>query len=331
MPKLEITTMIGCPLKCTFCPQDELRGAYGRNGAKYLSLEDFHTVLAKIPRHVLIEFSGMAEPWANPQATDMLEHALLQGYRVSIYTTLYGLTIEDAHRVVGLLRDHDAQFDHMCLHLPDRNMNMRGWRHSDEYDQVLAIVMAIPRFSAWYEKRFSAMTMDGSGAVHPSLAHHRIGVREKNWRGHSRAGNLRPELIKELGAQPVHAHRGAVVCGYTPFFDQNVLLPNGDVMLCCMDYSLRHRLGNLLEESYEDLFRSRELTEIRAANATPGASDRSLCKACSAAAVYRLEGSEWVDQAPVPLRRAIRNLVPAIQDAMSRKLQRNRAADSAEP
>jgi len=37
---LEITTMIGCPLMCTYCPQDELRSVYG-DDIKYLTLKNF--------------------------------------------------------------------------------------------------------------------------------------------------------------------------------------------------------------------------------------------------------------------------------------------------
>ena len=39
-PTLEITTMIGCPLMCTFCPQDNLRDAYGKDDAKYMVLKN---------------------------------------------------------------------------------------------------------------------------------------------------------------------------------------------------------------------------------------------------------------------------------------------------
>ena len=45
MPSLEITTMVGCPLKCTYCPQDQLRGTYGQN-EKYLSFENFKLILS---------------------------------------------------------------------------------------------------------------------------------------------------------------------------------------------------------------------------------------------------------------------------------------------
>ena len=99
MPSLEFTLMVGCPLKCTFCPQDRLRGIYGKN-TKYLSLQDFKTILGKVPKHVRVDFSGMAEPWANPDATAMLRHTLHAGYSVAIYTTLYDMPPEEREAVV---------------------------------------------------------------------------------------------------------------------------------------------------------------------------------------------------------------------------------------
>lgn len=62
---------------------------------------------------------------------------------------------------------------------------------------------------------------------------------------------------------------------------QNVLLPNGDVYLCCMDYGLKHRLGNLLAQSYESLFESETYKRI-----ISGMSDDSidiLCRKCERA------------------------------------------------
>jgi hypothetical protein len=97
---------------------------------EYLALEDFRTNLDKVPRHVRIDFSGMAESWANPDATAMLRHTLECGYAVAIYTTLYDMAPVDRETVVDLLRRHAAQIEVLCLHLPDRNGNMRGWRYS---------------------------------------------------------------------------------------------------------------------------------------------------------------------------------------------------------
>ena len=61
----------------------------------------------------------------------------------------------------------------------------------------------------------------------------------------SRAGNLWETERKS----------GEMVCGWDKDFTRNVVLPNGDTYLCCMDYSLRHKIGNLLESNYMDLNR----------------------------------------------------------------------------
>jgi radical SAM protein with 4Fe4S-binding SPASM domain len=61
----------------------------------------------------------------------------------------------------------------------------------------------------------------------------------------------------------------------------NVLLPNGDVQLCCMDYGLEHKIGNLLTMSYNDLFTSDEYRRIES-----GLEDDSidiLCRTCKEA------------------------------------------------
>src|SRR5690606_11786634 len=43
-PKMELTTMVGCPLMCTFCPQDNLRTKYGK-ATKYMRPEDLSHIL----------------------------------------------------------------------------------------------------------------------------------------------------------------------------------------------------------------------------------------------------------------------------------------------
>jgi adenine C2-methylase RlmN of 23S rRNA A2503 and tRNA A37 len=38
-PSLELTTMVGCPLICSFCPQKTLKSNYGKQ-EKYLKISD---------------------------------------------------------------------------------------------------------------------------------------------------------------------------------------------------------------------------------------------------------------------------------------------------
>jgi hypothetical protein len=64
---------------------------------------------------------------------------------------------------------------------------------------------------------------------------------------YSRAGNLDRDDVIWVRREKIST------CGCQERLYHNVLLPNGDVTLCCMDYSLKHLLGNLYERSYEEI------------------------------------------------------------------------------
>ena len=283
MPSLEITTMVGCPLMCTFCPQAGLKAAYQpERHNKYLSLVNFQTMLAKVPAHVRIEFSGMSEPWANRECTDMLRHALEDGRRIAIYTTLYGMSESDADQVIGLMKKHRAQIEILCLHLPDANANMKGWKYSAEWERIFL------RFKTFVDERYfpsvSMMTMDGTGRIHERLAH--LKIRLGKWNGHTRAGSLNGENVGDQTLIESPQHHVPVTCKSTPFYDNNVLLPNGDVVLYCMDYNLKHVIGNLMQQDYYDIWKTDAFLNLVDINRRHAFSDCSICKSCTVAETH---------------------------------------------
>jgi MoaA/NifB/PqqE/SkfB family radical SAM enzyme len=269
-PVMELTTMIGCPLMCTFCPQESLRNNYG-DREKYMQPADLVTVLAKLPKDTRIDFSGMSEPWANPHCTEMLETVLYMGFQVAIYTTLYGM--KDPERVRKVLEDHAGQVEVIMLHLPDANGNMKGWKNSEEWQYAAAVIS-----NTKVPCGVGAMTMDKHGVVHPDLQP-MVGQLQ-GWIGHTRADSL---PVEQIGAQDISITPRNIfplTCKSTPFYDRNVLLPNGDVVLCCMDYDLKHIIGNLLEESYKDIFLGQPLMDLIEINESPEFSKCSICKSC---------------------------------------------------
>ena len=56
---------------------------------------------------------------------------------------------------------------------------------------------------------------------------------------------------------------------------RNVLLPNGEIQLCCQDYSLEERLGNLLEMEYGELHKTKKFTDYIMKGKAP------MCQRCS--------------------------------------------------
>jgi len=269
-PVMELTTMIGCPLMCTFCPQDNLRDSYGE-GTKYMTQRDLTTMLVKLPRNTRVDFSGMSEPWANPECTSMLEEVLYMGYTVAIYTTLYGMT--DPERVKKVLEDHPNQVEVVMLHLPDANGNMKGWKNSEEWMKALQVMSTLN-----VPCRVGAMTMDKSGTVHPDLQP--IVGQLAGWVGHTRADSLDVEQIKGQAISMTPHNKFSLTCRSTPFYDRNVLLPDGSVVLCCMDYDLKHVIGNLLTQSYDEVMQGKPLLDLIAINEVPEFNKCSICKSC---------------------------------------------------
>jgi hypothetical protein len=125
------------------------------------------------------------------------------------------------------------------------------------------------------------MTMSASGSVMEGAAIADVAP----WLGNDRAGSLD---MGKVDASMVErsTYDGAVSCSFTPFYDQNVVLPNGDVVVCCMDYGRRHVIGNLLTGDYWSLFTSAEMTRLRLENMRCGTG--TICKKCIRATRYHL-------------------------------------------
>jgi len=249
-PTLEITTSIpqkGCVVDCVFCPQRTLVKSY--NGEKKLSFENFKKVLDKIPNEVRITFAGFTEPWLHRECTDMLLYAYEKGHPVCAFTTGVGMRKEDIERIkdVKFAGNPNGGF---VLHLPDNE-------HFAKHPITPAYIELLEYISEVKEEihNFSMMCM---GTVHDTVSHIFPQLRPSvMW---SRAGNLlgeailKPELMNLKDSfKTIYHGEDPMTCNCDERLYHNVMLPNGDVSLCCMDYGLENILGNLFTQSYEEI------------------------------------------------------------------------------
>jgi organic radical activating enzyme len=269
MKTLEITTQVGCPLMCTFCPQDKLRQAY-TDPTKKMSVETFTTVLSKLPKDVRIVFAGYTEPWANDLCNDFVELSLFAGFDIGIYTTLYNINPTQCDRLIGLIKQYSSQIKDFWVHLPDQNNNMLGFRYSEDFAYTLNCISQLGNVNY--------MTMDADSVIDPEI---KINVKTNSWYLHTRANNLTIETIKQQPVNLAPRYEYIVECTRNKQYHANILLPNGDVILCCMDYGLKHTLGNLLTQSYDEILNSPEIARVDKINNTIGFSEESLCKSCN--------------------------------------------------
>ena len=125
--------------------------------------------------------------------------------------------------------------------------------------------------------------MDESGQLHKILSPLQPIVSEFN--GHDIAGSLNVAQVAGQKVTIIDNNNGMIKCSYTDYYDHNVLLPNGDVLIRCMDYGKKHVFGNLINDAYYDLFQSKEYGKLVSANMNPHRPDTdvSICRKCERA------------------------------------------------
>ncbi len=265
-PRLEITTRIGCKMNCVYCPQNTLTKRYrgrqdGRDHPIEMTLEVFKACLGKLPRNTRIDFSGMCEAWLNPHCTDMVLYAHEQGFKIVVYTTLVGMTSVDLERIAHI------PFEEFVLHIPDDASNA----HIDvtpEYIALLEEVVGMKRGGVPVVTGYSC-----HAGLHPDIkgciSDDSVLITEMN----DRAGN-----VDQPNAPHVSPNGESICinCGWE--IHHNVLLPDGTVLLCCMDYGMKHILGNLLEETWEEIHNSAEAKKVKEGFCKADAD--TLCRGC---------------------------------------------------
>lgn len=260
---LAITTMVGCRNNCSYCPQSTFIRAHKKlGGAAVLSYENFVRCIQSVPRDICLSFSGFCEPWLNPHCTSMILHAHEQGFPIRVNTTLMGMTREDIHKL------KEIPFIKFVVHLPD-NQELTRMKVDETYMNNLGLLLQeSPRNLMW--KFHHAAT--GAGVyprVRQILDEH--GARIRNFGLNSRAGKV------DAGRDYRVPNHGRILRPCQDFH-HNILLPNGDVALCHMDWSLKHILGNLLDMDYSQLHQGKAFNEIMAALDDPEAG--ILCRQC---------------------------------------------------
>lgn len=248
-PTLEFTTIIpekGCVVDCVFCPQRTLIKNY--SGERRLSLENFKQAVDKLPQEVRVTFAGFTEPWLNSSCTDMLLYAHEKGHPISVFTTMVGVSKEDIQRIkhVPFAGAPNGGF---TVHLPDQE---RKAKHpiNKKFIEVIEYLGSVSNEI----RNFNVMSMGNE--VHESIRH--VFPTAPNYTMWSRAGNLigervlKPELRDQEFLSINHGDK-KMTCGCDERLYHNIMLPNGDVSLCCMDYGLEEITGNLFESDYNDV------------------------------------------------------------------------------
>lgn len=261
---LEFSLTIGCKLDCIYCPQKLLLSRYygeDRNRKSKLGLEDFKIALDKVTPGATISFCGMSEPFHNEECADMVAYAYQRGYKVCLLTTLVGMNRTDYDKI------KDVKFESFVLHIPDKD-NHSKFVIDENYLANLK----------WVNENIKIDYYSCHGTVHPAVKDFIDKEKFAGIQAENRAGNLDDDSVdcvkRRVAGEIVCYHGSEIdVGGWAP-----VMLPDGTLVLCCEDYGMKHELGNLLKQSWDEIQNGDEFKKFR-----KGLADDTidiLCRKC---------------------------------------------------
>jgi len=227
-----------------------------------MSLETFRKCIDKLPQGTRIDFSGMAEPWLNPDCSQMVLYAHEKGFPIVVYTTLVGMDSKDFETI------KDIPVEEFVIHIPDD----KGNAHIDITDDYVKLLEKVMLYKQ-QDGRKLVTAVSCHGGIHPNIKNLLPENSNLITELHNRAGNVESEYVESK------QNKGEIVCvNCEADIHHNVLLPDGTLLLCCMDYGMKHILGNLLTQSYEEIYNSAESLRVR--RGMKAEAEDILCRKC---------------------------------------------------
>lgn len=263
-PGIEVTTNIGCNVGCWYCPQQRLVRAYSLYAtSRIMLLGSFANYLDLVPTDVELFFSGFSEPWLNNDCTQMVLYAHRKGFGVNVFTVGSFIRSSD----ISVLEN--VPFRKFVVHITKGAIKRCG------IEWYLRLIGAMAMSNITGLKFITLNDQSQRDFIKPiALLLEDCGRILETWKLHSRAENL-PEIGERKKKSPT------VQVAKCKRSRRGVLLPNGLVTLCCMDWGLEHVIGRLGESDYHGIYGSEKFNAIL--DAGKDADEDLLCKKCEQA------------------------------------------------
>ena len=244
---LEITNV--CNLRCEFCP-----GIRRKQG--FLSPEGFEILAGKLRPHVdYIYLHLMGEPLLHPQLSRLLEIAAELGFKVIITTN-------------GTLLPRQAELLAQSSAVHKISVSLHSFEGNESHDTDLSnylenTITAVQKLSAagkicalrlW---NLDGKTTRGANAENDDILARLEQAFPKPWKDNPRGASLGNKVYLEWGEKfdwpdlSAEEGTGGVFC--YGLRDQIGILWDGTVVPCCLDHEGDIPLGNLYEQSLEEI------------------------------------------------------------------------------
>ncbi|MEW5765614.1 MAG: radical SAM/SPASM domain-containing protein [Acidobacteriota bacterium] len=276
---IQIQTVTGCNGACVFCPYPLTVESQPKGS---MSQEMFERVIEEAAAHGVRRISPylMNEPFLDPTLLDKLAfiRERAPGAKVVLTTNGSRLTPDVADRLLAMDALHSLYISFQGVEKAAYESTMRG---SLVFERTLENVLGL--VEKWKRKggrsRFSiVVTMVQTNRIdaEKAVAFWRSKGVESKWTPLENRGRL-IATAQEL-APPGRPLRPYAHC--TRLFKQAYLLFNGDLVLCCTDYTRKMVLGNIQNSTLRDVWNSPKAWTIRRLYSEGRLDQLPLCEGC---------------------------------------------------
>jgi organic radical activating enzyme len=239
---IEFTLTLGCKNNCYYCPQKKLQSSYylqrKPDPAATMSMALYKKIINELPNDMDVCFCGMSEPFLHPECTEMILYAANKNHKIFLCTTMVGLSKKNIKILINKVFSKHLS-NSIIIHLPSKR-KLEDITVDQEYIEKLQMIA---------KAKISVEFHHHDKGIHPMVWKklHELEIIPKYVPVKSRANNL---AIKEAPEQK--RKLGKLVCRRHNLHGHGVL-PDGRVVVCCMDYGMKHVLGDLSHSSYHSI------------------------------------------------------------------------------
>jgi organic radical activating enzyme len=261
---IEFSLFVKCPVDCSYCPHESLNAA---SKEKYIDIEAFKLFLSKIPNSVGLVYAGFCEPLFYKNFNSVVKYAHSKNYRQFVATTLPD-KFDDNLDVFF----NESLWAGRSIHLRDEHMK---YKVENNYYKNLDKFFRQMHFNKneKLDNRFSFLgeTIDK-----------KIILLLKKYNLIHLHTKLKPYQRIESPIEYEQAEKGSFLAGSIyctrGFYKKQMVVPGGDVVLCCMDVEKKHILGNLNKTDYHGIYNSTEYKRV--INGFNDEKENIICRKC---------------------------------------------------
>jgi radical SAM protein with 4Fe4S-binding SPASM domain len=292
-----------CNLRCPMCPHDLMEREVG-----YMSFDLFKRVIDEVRGYSTeVRLHNMGESLFHRQIDQLIEYAKVNDIKTVLSSNASALTERAAVKIL------DAGLDELLISFDGASKETYEFlREGARYDKVLEKVEA---FLALRERRGARLPRVTMSIINLPMTQAEIAAFRGRWEKRVDAVRIKParnwdgssERINGLvNIRPLRPPESPCSWLWTSL----VVLWDGRVVPCCMDYDAKAVLGNVNDKTLEQIFNDEPMRALRRQHVEGRVNESALCRGCA-----------WPTTLDSPLARGISNVMQGVSRGYEKRVQ----------